>query len=293
MPPQDFDIDKDIRRASTLPARCIPIRSTSSCRRTGIRAQLAVGGRCARVKAPGRVSPFTLLEGCLNEPLVLTSDDSGADMPVECLHASRDNRGRRRRPRSRRCGAATMGGDIRWTGSSSRCPSSNAVGFPSEKDNLPQLALERFGPCSSAGSPLDAVRRMDRPGARARVVDAARAVHARCRDVAGILDQCELGALLRQLSRGVPHPVRPRGIGGTTRLLGLSHREIPAGEISSSESRRRESPRSICRRIIPMQRSASRHSISGSSPTSCSTSIRGDCRSTSSPRSRAGRHSSV
>ena len=32
-------------------------------------------GDAARVKAPGRVAPLTLLEGCLNEPLVLTSDD--------------------------------------------------------------------------------------------------------------------------------------------------------------------------------------------------------------------------
>src|SRR4029078_6393738 len=39
-------------------------------------------GDADRVKAPGHVLPFTLLEGCLNAPLVLVADE---DAELRCL----------------------------------------------------------------------------------------------------------------------------------------------------------------------------------------------------------------
>src|SRR5436190_2215372 len=75
---RDFEIDKDIRRASTLPARVYsdPEYFDAQKDRVFARSWQYVGD-AARVKAPGRVAPLTLLEGCLSEPLVLTSDDEG------------------------------------------------------------------------------------------------------------------------------------------------------------------------------------------------------------------------
>jgi choline monooxygenase len=76
MAPRDFEIDKDIRRASTLPARVYSDPEYFELQKDRVFARSwHWAGDAARVKAPGRVAPFTLLDGCLNEPLVLTSDD--------------------------------------------------------------------------------------------------------------------------------------------------------------------------------------------------------------------------
>src|ERR1700686_3645302 len=83
MTPPDFEIDKDIRRASTLPARVYsdPAYFEIQKDRVFARSWQWVGD-AARVRAPGRVAPLTLLEGCIGEPLVLASDDEGV---VRCL----------------------------------------------------------------------------------------------------------------------------------------------------------------------------------------------------------------
>ena len=83
MAPRDFEIDKDIRRASTLPAGVYSEPDYFELQKDRVFARSWQWiGDSARVKAPGRVSPLTLLDGCLNEPLVLTSDDDGK---VRCL----------------------------------------------------------------------------------------------------------------------------------------------------------------------------------------------------------------
>lgn len=80
---QPFEIDADIRRARTLPARVYRDRDAFELQKKRIFARawhLAPGAE--RVKAPGHVLPFTLLEGCLDEPLLLTCDD---DTRLHCM----------------------------------------------------------------------------------------------------------------------------------------------------------------------------------------------------------------
>src|SRR5438046_1589543 len=79
----DFKIDRDISRAETLPARVYSDPACYEIQREKVFARSwQLVGDAARVRAPGRVVPFTLLEGCLDEPLVLTSDES---CEVRCL----------------------------------------------------------------------------------------------------------------------------------------------------------------------------------------------------------------
>ena len=77
------DIDWDIRAASTLPAKVYSDPGYFALQQDRVFAtswQYAADAQ--QVKAPGHVLPFTLLEGCLNEPLVITSDD---DAQLRCL----------------------------------------------------------------------------------------------------------------------------------------------------------------------------------------------------------------
>ena len=154
MAPHDFTIDKDIRRASTLPARVYSDPDYFEIQKDRVfsRSWQWVGD-AARVKAPGRVAPFTLLDGCLNEPLVLTSDDEGE---VRCLSNVCTHRGAivvegEGHARSLRC--RYHGRKYSLDGKFVSMPEfDTTVGFPSEKDNLPQLPLERSVRFSSAAS---------------------------------------------------------------------------------------------------------------------------------------------
>ncbi|HXL87294.1 MAG TPA: Rieske (2Fe-2S) protein, partial [Gemmatimonadaceae bacterium] len=150
---RDFEIDKDIRRASTLPARVYSDPDYFELQKDRVFARSWQWiGDSARVKAPGRVSPFTLLEGCLNEPLVLTADDEGT---IRCLSNVCTHRGAivvegEGHARSLRC--RYHGRKYSLDGKFVSMPEfDTTVGFPSEKDNLPQLTLERLGPLLFSG----------------------------------------------------------------------------------------------------------------------------------------------
>ena len=150
---RDFGIDKDIRRAWTLPARVYSDPEYFELQKDRVFARSWQWiGDSARVKAPGRVSPFTLLDGCLNEPLVLTSDDEGT---VRCLSNVCTHRGAivvegEGHARSLRC--RYHGRKYSLDGKFVSMPEfDTTVGFPSEKDNLPQLKLERLGPLLFSG----------------------------------------------------------------------------------------------------------------------------------------------
>ena len=83
MDPREIEIDPDIRRASTLPAAVYHDPALHRIQRERVFArswQLVPGAE--RVKAPGHLLPFTLLEGCLDEPLVLAC---GEDSALRCL----------------------------------------------------------------------------------------------------------------------------------------------------------------------------------------------------------------
>lgn len=76
-------IDADIRKAATLPGWAYTDPDAYERMRERVFAtswQLA--GDTDRVKVPGQVSPFTLLESFLDEPLLLTRDRSDA---IHCL----------------------------------------------------------------------------------------------------------------------------------------------------------------------------------------------------------------
>jgi choline monooxygenase len=150
---RDFEIDEDIRRASTLPARVYsdPEYFEAQKDRVFARSWQYVGD-AARVKAPDRVLPLTLLDGCLNEPLVLTTDDDGKARCLSnvCTHRGAivvEGEGHARNLRCRYHGRK-FGLDGKFV---SMPEFDTTVGFPSAKDSLPELPLERFGPLLFSG----------------------------------------------------------------------------------------------------------------------------------------------
>jgi choline monooxygenase len=84
-----FTIDPDIRRASTVPSWIYADPAVHALARERIFArswQLAAD--TDRIKVPGQVAPITLLEGMLDEPLLLTRDRDDAMHCVSnvCTH---------------------------------------------------------------------------------------------------------------------------------------------------------------------------------------------------------------
>ena len=78
-----IEVDAEISRASTLPAAAYSDPAFYAQQKNSVFARSWQWvGDAARVKAPGHVLPFTLLDGCLDEPLVLISDESAE---VRCL----------------------------------------------------------------------------------------------------------------------------------------------------------------------------------------------------------------
>jgi choline monooxygenase len=72
-----LSVDPDIGRASTLPAWAYADPEVlAACRERVFAPSWQLVADTDRVKVPGRVLPFTLLEGLLDEPLLLTRDRS-------------------------------------------------------------------------------------------------------------------------------------------------------------------------------------------------------------------------
>ncbi|HEX7119118.1 MAG TPA: aromatic ring-hydroxylating dioxygenase subunit alpha [Longimicrobiales bacterium] len=141
-------IDPDIAKAHTLPAAVYrdPAYFALQQERVFAPAWHYVGD-ARRLKAPGHVLPFTLLEGCLDEPLVLTRDRQGT---LHCLSNVCTHRGMivvegeghlntlRCRYHGRRFGL---------DGCFLSMPEFDGVEtFPSERDDLPHVRLESWGP---------------------------------------------------------------------------------------------------------------------------------------------------
>jgi choline monooxygenase len=148
MPREPFAIDPDIRRAATLPAEVYhdPGWYRTQVDRVFARSWQFVPG-AERVKAPGHLLPFTLLEGCLDEPLVLSRGDDGA---LRCLSNVCTHRGTlvcegEAHAASLRC--RYHGRRFALDGRMTFMPEFEGVeGFPSPADDLPRLPLERWGP---------------------------------------------------------------------------------------------------------------------------------------------------
>jgi choline monooxygenase len=143
-----FEIDPDITRAETPPSGLYsdPEVYRQALERVFARSWQWIGDRSA-IKVPGQVHPLTLLEGSLDEPLLLTRD---AQDQVHCLSNVCTHRGNlvaespgsepflRCRYHGRRFGL-----DGRFL---SMPEFERAVGFPRPADNLPRVAFGEFGP---------------------------------------------------------------------------------------------------------------------------------------------------
>jgi choline monooxygenase len=141
-------IDPDIRRAATLPAAVYRDRAWFELQTERVFAPAwHLVGSVHDLPEPGAAHPFTLLEGCLDEPLLLTRDAGGA---LHCLSNVCTHRG------NLVCEAAGPARHLRCRyhgrrfGLDGRCEFmpefEDVAGFPSPADDLPRLPLERWGP---------------------------------------------------------------------------------------------------------------------------------------------------
>ena len=141
--------DPDITQARTLPGSFYTDPAVFEAQRERIfaRSWQFVGDEPSTIRIPGQVFPFTLLEGCLNEPLLLTrgTDDVARCMSNVCTHrgtlvceAPGNERHLRCRYHGRRFG---LDGTFQHMPEFEQCKN-----FPTSADDLPRLPLERLGP---------------------------------------------------------------------------------------------------------------------------------------------------
>lgn len=143
-----FSVDPGIARASTPPSALYHDPAWYDLQRERIFARAwQWAGDADRVKAPGHVLPFTLLEGCLDEPLLLSAGDDGE---LRCLSNVCTHRGAlvvegEGHVRFLRC--RYHGRKFGLDGSFVSMPEFEGVeGFPAPTDCLPRLPLHRWGP---------------------------------------------------------------------------------------------------------------------------------------------------
>lgn len=143
-----FEIDREIARAWTLPARVYRDADIYRAQTERIFARTwQVVPAAERVRAPGHVLPFTLLEGCLDEALVLAR---GEDGELRCMSNVCTHRGAlvvegEAHLRGLRC--RYHGRRFALNGSFVSMPEfDDAQDFPSPCDDLPRLPLARWGP---------------------------------------------------------------------------------------------------------------------------------------------------
>lgn len=143
-----FEIDNDIRSAETLPGGLYHEPAWYDAAREKIFArswQYLADAR--RVRAPGHVLPIELLPGCLDEPLLLSVDGDGT---TNCLSNVCTHRGTivvegEGHVRGLRC--RYHGRRFHLDGRFVSMPEFDDVAnFPSERDHLPRLPLQQFGP---------------------------------------------------------------------------------------------------------------------------------------------------
>jgi choline monooxygenase len=143
----DWTIEEDIRRAATLPAEAYRDPALFALARERVFARSwQWAGDADAVRVPGQVRPFTLLEGLLDEPLLLARD--GQDT-LRCLSNVCTHRGTVLCPGAGvesvlRC--RYHGRRFALDGRMLSMPEfEGAVGFPSAADHLRQLPLGSWG----------------------------------------------------------------------------------------------------------------------------------------------------
>jgi choline monooxygenase len=143
----DYQVHPDIFQAETLPSQIY----TDPVLYEAIKERIFVSGwqfiaDTDSVKAPGQVLPLTLLEGCLEEPLLLTRD---SEDQIHCLSNVCTHRGsllveRGGNERFLRC--RYHGRRFGLDGTFQSMPEfEGVVGFPSESDRLPKVSFGIWG----------------------------------------------------------------------------------------------------------------------------------------------------
>jgi choline monooxygenase len=145
---EPYGVDPRIERAETLPSRAYhdPDEYRHQVERVFARSwqYLADGGH---LRAPGHVLPVTLLEGSLDEPLVLSLDQASR---LHCLSNVCTHRGAlvcegEGHVRSFKC--RYHGRKFDLDGTMTFMPEFDGVeNFPAPRDDLPELPLKRWGP---------------------------------------------------------------------------------------------------------------------------------------------------
>jgi phenylpropionate dioxygenase-like ring-hydroxylating dioxygenase large terminal subunit len=148
----NVDIDDDIRRARTLPAAFYrdPAVFERVRERVFARSWQLVDG-AERASAPGSVLPFSFVEGCVEEPLLLTRDTAGAlhGLSNVCTHRGNLLCTGPEVAQSLRC--RYHGRRFALDGRFLSMPEFEGVhDFPSAADDLPRIRLGHFGPLSFA-----------------------------------------------------------------------------------------------------------------------------------------------
>lgn len=140
-------VHEDIRQAETLPSTLYTDPALYERAKERIFARSwQWAADTDSVKVPGQVTPFTLLEGCLDEPLLLTRD---GDDRLHCLANVCTHRGNLLVPspgheRALRC--RYHGRRFGLDGTFQQMPEfEGVVGFPSPCDNLPKIAFGAWG----------------------------------------------------------------------------------------------------------------------------------------------------
>jgi choline monooxygenase len=143
-----FTIDPDITRAETLPAPAYSDPAVYDLARDRIfRRSWQFIAHSEAVKVPGQCAPVALLEGCIDEPLLLTRDRADR---VHCLSNVCTHRGTilcEHGGVEKSLVCRYHGRRFDLDGTFRHMPEfEKAVGFPSERDNLPRVPFEQWGP---------------------------------------------------------------------------------------------------------------------------------------------------
>jgi choline monooxygenase len=152
-----FAVNPDITAASTLPANFYKDPSTFELVKEKVFARSwQFVGDTDHLKAPGSVAPFTLLEGCLDEPLLATRDfnDDLHVLSNVCTHRSMLVAETGGNDRFLRC--RYHGRRFRLDGCFQAMPEfEQAKNFPSPSDNLAKVPFATWGKGKFLFSSLD------------------------------------------------------------------------------------------------------------------------------------------
>jgi choline monooxygenase len=150
-----FEIDQDITQAQTLPAWVYrdPVAYDAQLRRVFARSWQFVGD-ADMVRTPMQVQPITILEGSLDEPILLTRDLADR---VHCLSNVCTHRGTtlvEKGGHEKTLTCRYHGRRFDLDGTFRFMPEFKETrGFPAEKDNLARVPLATFPRTPSLGTP--------------------------------------------------------------------------------------------------------------------------------------------